>query len=272
MTRKTAGIVGTGMIGSSVGLRLSELGWSVTGHDVDAAACTRAVERGAIGAAVTLEDLYRDSDVIVLASHLRGTLFELARMRGANAPRASLVLDVASVKGPVVRSAQGLPNFVASHPMAGSERSGPGAAAADLFAEKTWLYVPTSDAQLDERAERFISGLGAQPVAVDADRHDAIVALTSHVPQILATVFSARLAGHEHADDIVPYCGPTARELVRLSRSNPAMWHDILQANRANIVRELRALTADLTLAADALDARDVYYFDDAFERAREAV
>lgn len=248
----TLGIIGTGLIGGSIGMRARELGWRVIGCDVDPQAAEEALLHGAIDEGVTREAVYERADVIAIAAHVNATLDELERMRFTQPRNARLIIDISSMKAPVVRAARGVKNFVATHPMAGRERSGPGAARRDVFEGKTWLYVPTGDRELDWRAVEFIGAFGAIPVEVDAEEHDRTVALTSHLPQIVATVFARRMA-QCHAERIDAFMGPTAKELLRLSRSSEAMWHDILEANRENICRELRALAGDLTGVADAL-------------------
>jgi prephenate dehydrogenase len=251
MIAATVGIVGTGLIGASIGLRARELEFQVLGFDADPHHAQTALERGALTAIATKAQLYEQSTIIVLAPHLQATLEELQYLSN-HASSASLIIDVASVKSAVVSAARTVRNFVASHPMAGSERSGPTAADAALFFRKPWLYVPTADAALNERAVRFIGSLGGIPSAVDAEQHDRIVALTSHLPQAFANMFAARV----HALDIDPgpYCGPTARELQRLAKSSDAMWTDIFQANKANIARELQGIARDLSSAADRLE------------------
>lgn len=253
----TLGIIGTGLIGGSIGLRARELGWRVMGCDADARAAEEAAACGAIDRAVPRAVILEQADAVVIASHTSATIAELEAMRAEPPRAAKLILDVASVKVPVVRAGRGLRNFVATHPMAGRERSGAPAATRDLFEGKTWLYVPTGDRELDWRAVEFIGAFGATPVEVDAQEHDGIVAFTSHVPQVFATLF-ARSA--EQRTGIDAYMGPAAREFLRLSRSNPHMWHDIIEANRTNIARELRLLAEQLARAADDIEnARNVY-------------
>lgn len=253
----TVGIAGTGLIGASIGLRARELGWRVVGFDADPDVCERARELGALDACTPLEALYESCDTVVLAMHTSGTLRELDRLRAAAPAHASLIIDVASVKAPVTEAAQGIAAFVATHPMAGAERSGPGAARATLFSDKPWLYVRPAGDALNARAVHFLAALGARPVAIDAAEHDARVALTSHVPQVLATLFAARIRDNGGAADLDPYCGPTARELLRLSRSSVAMWRDILDANNVNVAAELRQLAQALLEAAAALERGD---------------
>jgi prephenate dehydrogenase len=145
-----------------------------------------------------------------------------------------------------------LNGFVGTHPMAGTERSGVAAARADLFEGRPWAYVPSGDPKLDERARAFIVSLGGEPLAMEAHEHDGIVAITSHVPQVVAFCYARRLQERPGAQQL---CGPVARELLRISTMSGAMWDDILAANAPNVARELRLLAAELDAAADGLAA-----------------
>jgi len=248
----TLGVAGVGMIGGSIALRERRGGARVLGFDRDPAACERALRAGAIDEAVSFEDLAGRADTIVVAAHLEGTIDLLQRLP-VYEPRAALIVDVGSVKAPVVAAAKRLHNFVATHPMAGSERSGVEAARADLFEGRTWAYVASGDSTLDARARAFIASMGAHPVAVDGVEHDRIVARTSHLPQVVAWCFARSLADRSEAVDAL--CGPVARELLRVGRSSEAMWGDILRINADNVERELRDLAKALEREADTLHA-----------------
>ncbi len=206
----TLGIIGTGLIGGAIGMRMRDAGWRVIGFDVDARAAEEALQRGAIDEIVERETVHADADVIVIAAHVSGTLQELRRMRCTQRIRARLILDVSSVKAPIVAAARGIRNFVATHPMAGRERSGPAAADRDMFEGKPWLYVSSGDRE-DRRAVQFIGALGAVPVEIQAEEHDRIIARSSHLPQVLATLFASRLE-RSNGRDAGVYVGPAARE------------------------------------------------------------
>jgi prephenate dehydrogenase len=248
------GIVGTGLIGGSVGMRVRSKGGFVVGYDPDSEAVVQALASGAIDMAATRDELYAQASTVVIAAHVDGTIAELERLKNDDRIRASLVIDVASVKRPIVDAAGTLANFVATHPMAGREKSGVRAARADLFEGKTWAYVSSGDAERDARARAFVSSLGAAPVAVDADEHDRIVALTSHALQVLAWGFAARAQSCD-PDLLHTLAGCAARELVRLGNSPLPMWRTILEANAQNTVPELRALGAALIRSAEAIES-----------------
>ncbi|MFN2527714.1 MAG: prephenate dehydrogenase [Candidatus Baltobacteraceae bacterium] len=257
------GIVGTGLIGASIGLRARANGEIVLGADRSGEALRIAREREAIDEAVSIGDLLARADRIVVAVPVSQCITVLAGLSGRSL-RAELVLDVASVKTPVVLAAADISSFVGTHPMAGSERSGPAAARADLFAGQTWAYVPVKSASLKARAVAFIESMGAIAVEVDAQAHDQAVALSSHLPQLFATLFSQRLASRHGA--IAQLRGPVARELLRLGHSDYSLWKDVFEANAENIVPELEALARALEVAARELQTREFRTIEEAFK------
>ena len=247
---KSLGIFGVGAIGGSIGLRARRNGARVLGYDSNTAALEAALAAGAIDAATSAQDLPGASDVLVIAAHLESTLREIERLAG-QASTPALVLDVASVKLPVVRAAAGLQNFVATHPMAGTERSGVVAARADLFDGRVWAYVPSGDETIDALARSFIESMGAVPLSISAQAHDRAVAVTSHLPQIVAWCYASLL--RDSGADAERLCGPVASELLRISGMSSAMWRDVLKANASNIESPLRRLATELEASADAL-------------------
>lgn len=253
MSARTIGLFGVGMIGASIAMRARANGARVFGYDCDPAALAQALAAGAIDASAGEDELARRADVMVLAAHLEPTLRKLESLRYERTLRATLVMDVASVKVPVVAAARGVANFVATHPLAGGERAGARAARPDLFEKRSWAYVCSGDGQLDGRACEFIASLGGVPVPVSAEEHDRAVALTSHLPQLVGVCYS-RLLRDRNVDQRL--CGPVARELLRVSKMSFAMWRDTLRSNAQNIDPELRSLNAALLSAADALEAK----------------
>jgi prephenate dehydrogenase len=234
------GIIGTGLIGASIGLAARAGGYEVLGYDRDPEAAAAAQRTGAIDRVADREELYASCEIVAIAAHIGATLEEVAQLH-ARPLGSTLVIDVASVKAPVARAARGVAAFVPTHPMAGSERRGPTAARGDLFEGRTWCYVPTADAARTARASVFIASLGATPVAVGAEEHDRTVALTSHLPQFLAYALTRCIeARAQEAPDLVDaLCGPAAREFLRLGRSTPQMWDEIFSANGEALAREL---------------------------------
>jgi prephenate dehydrogenase len=264
------GIIGTGLIGASIGLAARTQAASVLGCDASATATAEALSAGAIDAIAPRDQIYATCDVIVIATHLDGTLAELQHLQ-ASPTAAQLVIDVASVKLPVVRAANGIANFVPTHPMAGSQRRGASSARADLFVARTWAYVLTADETRVRAARTFIEGLGAIPVAFDAAEHDKIVALTSHLPQVLASSFAAGLHSRASfdAEKLDALCGPAARELLRLGESPFGMWREILRYNAEHVTREARLFADILRSVADAVAEGRTDALDALFTAAR---
>ena len=163
--------------------------------------------------------------------------------------------DVASVKyGPQAEiefSSTDASRFVGGHPLAGRERSGAGAARADLFEGRPWVLTPSASSTplARQRAEALVRLCGGQPVTMTPERHDEAVALVSHVPQLMASLTAGRLA--EAAADLVALSGQGIRDVTRIAASDPDLWVEILAANAAFVGPVLETLAADL----DALRA-----------------
>ena len=235
-------------MGGSIGLAARARGWEVFGYDRDPAAATSAVVSEAIDRVAERDEIYSKCSVVAIAAHISGTLEEIGSLRRRPLPSDQLILDVSSVKLPIAKAAQGIAAFVPTHPMAGGERRGPGAARGDLFEGRFWCYVATPDALRTAQARAFIEGLGAKAVKVDPQEHDAVVALTSHLPQLIAYAFSRCVNERAVQDpELVDWlCGPAAREFLRLGRSSPQMWDEIFAANAEALRRELTHFLAAL--------------------------
>ena len=243
----------------------------VLGFDASREHAGRALERGALDATVDDVAQLNACDVLVLAAPFEATLELLARLSAAP-PAATLILDVCSVKLPVERAGCALAAFVPTHPIAGSERSGPEAARADLFAERVWTHAPVRNAALHERLHAFIELMGARPVALESAAHDGIVALTSHAPQVLAVALAAHLGDRLDEPAVRELCGTGIRSMTRLGASSWPVWQGVLGANAAAVAQEVRAFSAILSDIADALAAGDAGRLGPQFERASDAV
>ena len=236
-----AAIVGTGLIGGSLGLALRKMGWHVTGRDRDEVRARRALELGA------LDEVGDDPEAeITFVATPVGAVPDEARTALA---RGGIVTDVGSVKGAIV-SEIGDPRFVGGHPMAGSEQEGVEGSDPELFEGATWVLTPTAatDPTAYARIRNVVTSLGADVVAVDPDHHDQLVALVSHVPHLTAATLMTRVAaGH------------------------PGIWPDICADNREAIVATLDSLLASLTQMRQTVAAGDRPALAAALERARAA-
>ncbi len=274
MPPERLGILGTGLIGASIGLRARTLGFHVSGADALPERAERARARGALDAVIADPAALASAvDTLVVALPLDATCAYLAnfpRTRTHGRPR--LVLDVASLKLPVVVAAAGIPGFVATHPIAGSEASGPDAARADLFAGRVWALVPDGDPAAFGSARAFVERLGARVLTIDAAEHDRILAFTSHVPQVLAVALGAELRERHGEVALEALCGPGIRSMTRLGGSSWAMWEPLLAAAAPQVAQEVRRLIAILSDVALALDAGDLGHVASRFDAAAAAV
>jgi len=243
------GIIGTGLIGSSIGFACRERGDSVVGFDRDTSTLRFAVARGAIEDTATRNEIYASCDAVVIALPPDVTIEEVRDLSDRTFHAEQFVIDVASVKAPVEAAGRDVDVFVPTHPMAGSEKTGPTGARGDLFERRWWCYVSTRDESRTQAARAFIDRLGAYPCAVDAAEHDRIVAMTSHLPQVLAYAFRRCVDGLVTSVDartISALSGPVAQELLRIAQSSHEMWNPIFAANAVAIEDALARLQREL--------------------------
>jgi prephenate dehydrogenase len=231
-------VVGTGLIGASVALAARRAGvTSVSGFDPDSDALALAAERGAVEPAPSLKDAVGDAELTVVAAPVAQLARSVAAALGAT---RGTVTDVGSTKSGVVRAAEGDERFIGGHPVCGSEARGPANARAELFDGATWFLTPVARTSPERYRvlHSFVGALGAVPVAVDADAHDRLVALTSHLPHALANLLvnqagATRIEGHEPLDA----AGGSLRDMTRVAGANPRIWIDIFLEN-AGALRE----------------------------------
>jgi prephenate dehydrogenase len=246
-----AALFGTGLIGSSIGIALRGLGWSVVGWDPSRLALAGASAVGAIeGEAPSEDDALEGADLLVLAGPPIAIEQKLKSL-----DTGVVVTDVAGVKSPMVAAARHLPRYVGGHPMAGRESSGPGGASGSLFRGATWILTVDGVASEPlEFVEKLVAQLGALPLRMEAEEHDAAVAAVSHLPQVVASALVNRVARQPSALDLA---AGGFRDLTRIALSDPAWWSDVLVENRGALSPLLRQLSEDLGFWADRLDAAD---------------
>jgi len=260
-----AAVVGTGLIGGSIGLALRRRGWWVTGRDRDAAHGARALELGALDAVG--EDL--TAEITFVATPAGAVVGEvLTALSGGG-----IVTDVAGVKGPIV-AAVANPRFVGGHPMAGSEQEGVDGADADLFEGATWVLTPhdATDPGSYARLRAVVSSVGANVVAVPADRHDELVAMVSHVPHLTAAALMTMAAqtAEEHGT-LLRLAAGGFRDMTRVAAGHPGIWPDVCAENRHGITETLDRLMAELGRMRQLVATGDREGILEVLERAREA-
>ena len=272
MTGTVLGIAGVGLIGGSIALRARAAGATVIGYDRDSQTLREATAAGALhGTAATLAELAGRCTVVAIALPVDATLDVLAAEPALAEPE--LVFDVASVKVPIVAAAGKLEHFVASHPLAGRELGGFGAADATLFDGRTWAIAPARDAAAQARLEALVRVLGAVPLLVAPSDHDRLVAISSHAPQVLSVMLGSALAGTGDADArVYDLCGPGMRSMLRLAASDAGLWAPIAQANAGNVADALDVVAVGLQATAAGLRAGDPTTLLRAFDDAHRAV
>jgi prephenate dehydrogenase len=272
MSLADIGIIGVGLVGASIGMRARATGLRVVGYDASARHLEEARVLGACeetrGDALALAAA---CETLVLATPPEETI-RLLRAFARTPMRASLVLDVASVKQCIVEAAHGMPHFAATHPLAGSERSGPLAARADLFIGRAWAYVPNASPSLRARVVAFIERMGAYAVAVSAREHDRIVAATSHLPQLLSVALACQVREMLEEETVRALSGPGLRSMTRLGASSWHMWRGILENNAGNVAKEIRASAAILTAIAEEVERGNASSLAERFAVAAAAV
>ena len=252
-------IVGTGLIGASVGLALrrAEFAGKITGIDQSAEEGAAAVRVGAVDYAVVSD--YEavaacvEADVIVLAVPVLGILDWMQRLAAVLGP-GQLVTDAGSTKlaiaefaGPLFGGA-GQARFLPGHPMAGKESGGAARAEGTLFYGAMWLFTPVGETGELERGWRgWVERFGARAMDLDPARHDRICASVSHLPQMVSTAMSAMFAdlfaeAPELAEDFAAIGGRAFREMTRLGASPYSMWRDVAFTNTEPLAAALFAL------------------------------
>lgn len=227
-------IVGTGLIGGSVALALGEAGWHVTGFDIDAQRAERAREIGVIDA-VGIDPEAELTVVAVPAGALE------KEIRNALKQTKGMVTDTGSVKAMVARSIDN-PRFVPGHPMAGSEQDGVDGADQQIFEGAVWVLTPTegTDDLGLRQLQTVLSSMGCDVVTMTPERHDALVAIVSHVPHLTAA--SLMCLADDRALDDAPLLRLAAggfRDMTRIAAGHPEIWLDICEQNSEAIVAVL---------------------------------
>ena len=244
MPGRTA-ILGTGLIGGSVGLGLAaaQADLDLVGYDPDARSASAALDRGAVSdVAATPEDAVAGARLVVLAppvDQIAGLCARLHPHVGGDA----VVTDVGSAKADVVAAGERAfgERFVGGHPMAGSERHGIEAADAALFDDAWWILTPTRSTAAGAYAvvSELAQALRARPVAVEPTLHDALVARVSHVPQLTASALMDAAWSFGDRQALLGLAAGGFRDVTRIAASSPDMWVAILRANRGAVLDAL---------------------------------
>jgi prephenate dehydrogenase len=284
-------IIGLGLMGGSLGLALraahadrnagrnapGPLVSAVAGYDAAAGVAERAVARGALDlVCATAAEAVRAADLVVIATPALAAEQTLRAVAAHLAPDV-VVTDLCSVKAPLVRLAsQALAypqRFVGGHPMAGLERAGIEGATAELYHGARWALTPTPLTAPDalQRLRALVVALGAEPLEMDAEAHDAAVAGVSHLPMLLATALTQTLAEADDWPAMAALAAGGYRDTTRVAAGDPVMWRDIALTNRTALLARLDAFTATLAHLRALIAAGDAAQIEAALREAQTA-
>ncbi|MGB0954868.1 MAG: prephenate dehydrogenase [Panacagrimonas sp.] len=272
-------LIGLGLIGASLAkaLKRADASLQLTAFDTDPAQLKLAVEQGMIDcAAQNAATAVRQADIVIFAVPVRRTSEALQSAR-SGLPADAVLTDVGSTKQSVLADVKAVfgeipPNFVAAHPIAGTEKSGAAAAMANLFEKHRVIITPheNQSASAAELVRRMWQSTGARVVEMPADRHDAIFAATSHLPHVLAYAFVDMLTRLESADLIFSNAGGGFRDFTRIASSSPHMWHDIVRANRDQVCKVLEQQIGELQAMLALMKDGQWDQLEQWFQRARD--
>ncbi|MGB3737833.1 MAG: prephenate/arogenate dehydrogenase family protein [Pontixanthobacter sp.] len=278
MTIERVAIVGLGLLGGSLGLALARHCPDIvtTGYDSDPDTREQAMERGLTGTiCATAAQAVADADLVVLCVPVGAMGYAADAIRDA-LPAQAIVSDVGSSKQSVVqtlRAALPAHAVIPAHPVAGTERSGPQAGFAELFEGRWCILTPPQDARDEDvtALSHLWERLGARIEIMDAAHHDLVLAVTSHIPHLIAYTIVGTASDLEGVtrSEVIKYSAGGFRDFTRIAASDPTMWRDVFLSNRDAVLEMLGRFTEDLTALQRAIRNGDGDALHDLFTRTR---
>lgn len=269
----TVAIVGVGLIGGSIGLALQQRGLArrVVGIGRRAASLRRARQYGTVTHTTQrLERGVADAELVIVCTPVDEIVDYVYRAAQA-CPAHCLLTDVGSTKGGLVRELDRRlstgPAFVGSHPMAGSEKTGPENARAELFAGQVAVITPTPQSKPTavERLDHFWASLGARVIRMAPHLHDEAVAMTSHATHVVASALAAATA-----EASLALAASGWRDTTRVAAGDPQLWQQILLANRQQVVKSLKTIERTLAAFRNALAREDAAGLVELLDRGKK--
>jgi len=277
---KKVAVIGAGLIGSSLLRVVKERGVATSASAYDASDAVRNRLRE-LAICDTVSDTAREAvegaDLVVLAVPV-GACGTVAAIIGKHLRAGAIVTDVGSVKGSVAADvAPYIPEnaaFVPGHPIAGAERSGPDAGRGDLFANRWWILTPLDTSPLDavDKLGRFVEAIGAELEIMDTEHHDMVLAITSHIPHLIAYNIVGTAADLESVtkSEVIKFSAGGFRDFTRIAASDPTMWRDVFLNNREAVLEMLTRFSEDLTGLRKAIRLGDGEMLHKLFSRTRK--
>ena len=278
MSIERVAIIGLGLLGGSIGLSVAERAPAIVtkGYDADPATRERARERGLVQTvSENAADAVCDADLVILCVPV-GAMSDAARAFSNALPQGAIVSDVGSSKQSVGEDlAAALPGatIIPAHPVAGTEQSGPEAGFATLFDKRWCILTPPADADRARVAElaQFWEMLGAKIEIMDAQHHDLVLAVTSHIPHLIAYTIVGTASDLENVtrSEVIKYSAGGFRDFTRIAASDPTMWRDVFLHNKTAVLEMLGRFTEDLTALQRAIRSGDGDTLHELFTRTR---
>ena len=279
MTFERVAIIGLGLLGGSIGLAVRDYLPSVTtrGYDADPATRRRAAERGLVGTVCdSAAGAVADADLVILCVPV-GAMAAAGAEIAAALPLHALVSDVGSSKQAVAEAlAAALPGraVIPAHPVAGTERSGADAGFAELFQQRWCILTPPADADPAHVAglTAFWEALGAHVEIMEAGHHDRVLAVTSHLPHLIAYTIVGTASDLETVTqgEVIKYSAGGFRDFTRIAASDPVMWRDVFLTNKDAVLEMLQRFSEDLTALQRAIRIGDGDQLFEHFSRTRD--
>ena len=272
-------IIGLGLLGGSVGLAVREYlpAATTTGYDTDPATRARAKTRGLVGTVCdSAADAVRDADLVVLCVPVGAMASAATELADALHPDV-VISDVGSSKQSVAEAlAAALPGhtIIPAHPVAGTERSGPDAGFAALFQHRWCIITPPEGANPVKVAAltQFWEALGARTELMSAAHHDLVLAVTSHLPHLIAYTIVGTASDLEGVtqSEVIKYSAGGFRDFTRIAASDPIMWRDVFLTNKDAVLEMLQRFSEDLTALQRAIRIGDGDQLFEHFTRTRD--
>ena len=272
-------LIGLGLLGGSIGLAVAESvpGCSTTGYDADPDVRRRAGLRGLVNRVCeTAAEAVVDAELVIFCVPV-GAMEQAAGEIAAALPAGAIVSDVGSSKaavGEALRKALPGATVIPAHPVAGTERSGPDAGFAHLFRQRWCILTPApgTDPAALTKLTAFWEALGAKVETMDAAHHDLVLAVTSHIPHLIAYTIVGTASDLEGVtrSEVIKYSAGGFRDFTRIAASDPTMWRDVFLTNRDAVLEMLGRFTEDLTALQRAIRNGDGEALHALFTRTRD--
>ncbi|WIW96351.1 prephenate/arogenate dehydrogenase family protein [Altererythrobacter rubellus] len=278
MSIQSVAIIGLGLLGGSIGLAVQDRASDITttGYDADADVRGKAAERGLVGTVCTsVSDAVAEADLVILCVPVGAMGSAAAEIAGHLKPGA-IISDVGSSKQSVLEDlSAALPGLtvIPAHPVAGTEQSGPEAGFATLFENRWCILTPpdgADEASVEALAD-FWRTLGSKIEIMDAEHHDLVLAVTSHIPHLIAYTIVGTASDLEDVtrSEVIKYSAGGFRDFTRIAASDPTMWRDVFLQNRSAVLEMLGRFTEDLTALQRAIRSGDGETLHELFSRTR---